>query len=177
MDDLWQPIRFDREMIVKYDRPGPRYTSYPTAPQFEEDFGSADYAALLSRSGDPGNTAERPLSLYVHVPFCDVRCFFCGCNVTISRDRTWGKRYLPMLAREMEMAAVQLRAGRREVVQVHWGGGTPTFLPAEDLTELMGLLRRNFRFAPDCEIGVEIDPRECTADAARRPRRTADSTA
>ena len=161
MDDLWQPIRFDREMIVKYDRPGPRYTSYPTAPQFEEGFGSADFASLLARSGEQ---AERPLSLYVHVPFCDVRCFFCGCNVTISRDRTWGKRYLPMLAREMEKAAALLRADRREVIQIHWGGGTPTFLPAEDLTELMGLLRRYFRFAQDCEIGVEIDPRECTPE-------------
>lgn len=161
MDDLWQPIRFDREMIVKYDRPGPRYTSYPTAPQFEESFGSASYADLLSRSGE---RAERPLSLYVHVPFCDVRCFFCGCNVTISRDRSWGKRYLPMLAREMEMAAERLQADRREVVQVHWGGGTPTFLPAEDLRELMSLLRRNFRFAPDCETGIEIDPRECTPE-------------
>src|SRR4051812_38191481 len=119
MDDLWQPIRFDREMIVKYDRPGPRYTSYPTAPQFTDDFGPLQYREVLARSGEK---ADRPLSLYVHVPFCDVRCFFCGCNVTISRDRTWGRRYLPMLAREVEMAAALLQAGRREVVQVHWGG-------------------------------------------------------
>jgi oxygen-independent coproporphyrinogen-3 oxidase len=160
-NDLWQPIRFDRDMVVKYDRPGPRYTSYPTAPQFQEGFCSADYARLLARSGE---RADRPLSLYVHVPFCDVRCFFCGCNVTISRDRTWGKRYLPMLAREMEKAAALLKADRRLVQQVHWGGGTPTFLPAEDLAELMALLRRNFRFAPDAELGVEIDPRECTPE-------------
>jgi oxygen-independent coproporphyrinogen III oxidase len=161
MDDLWQPVRFDREMIAKYDRPGPRYTSYPTAPQFEEGFGATGYAGLLARSGV---RRDRPLSLYVHIPFCDVRCFFCGCNVTISRDRAWGKRYLPMLAREMEMAAALLRADRREVAQIHWGGGTPTFLPAEDLAELMVLLRHSFRFAADCEIGVEIDPRECTPE-------------
>jgi oxygen-independent coproporphyrinogen-3 oxidase len=160
MDDLWQPIRFDREMIVKYDRPGPRYTSYPTAPQFTDDFGPQQYREVLARSGEG---APRPLSLYVHIPFCDVRCFFCGCNVTISHDRGWGKRYLPMLAREVEMAAGLLEAHSREVVQVHWGGGTPTFLPAEDLTELMAILRRSFRFAPDCEIGVEVDPREASA--------------
>ena len=159
MNDLWQPIRFDRDLIVKYDRPGPRYTSYPTAPQFTEDFGPAKYREVLARSGE---RSGRPLSLYVHIPFCDVRCFFCGCNVTISRDRTWGKRYLPMIAREAEMVAELLQADRREVVQVHWGGGTPTFLPAEDLTELMAILRRSFRFAADCEIGVEVDPREAT---------------
>jgi oxygen-independent coproporphyrinogen-3 oxidase len=161
MNDLWQPVPFDREMLVKYDRPGPRYTSYPTAPQFEEGFGTIDYAGLL---GGSGVLRDRPLSLYVHIPFCDVRCFFCGCNVTISRDRTWGKRYLPMLEREMRLAAGLLRAGQRETVQVHWGGGTPTFLPAEDLAELMQLLRRHFRFAGDCEISVEIDPRECEPD-------------
>jgi len=159
LNALWQPIRFDRELIVKYDRPGPRYTSYPTAPQFTEELGPAKYREILARSGE---RSRRPLSLYVHIPFCDVRCFFCGCNVTISRDRTWGKRYLPMIAREVEMAAALLQADRREVVQVHWGGGTPTFLPAEDLTELMAILRRSFRFAPGCEIGVEVDPREAT---------------
>lgn len=158
MNDLWQPIQFDREMLLKYDRPGPRYTSYPTAPHFEDGFGHADYARLLERSAASG----RPLSLYVHVPFCAHRCFFCGCNVTISHDRQWGKRYLPLLAREMEMAAEHLDADRRQVVQIHWGGGTPTFLPPEDLTELMLLIRSHFRLAEGCEIGVEVDPRECS---------------
>jgi oxygen-independent coproporphyrinogen-3 oxidase len=160
MKDLWQPIRFDREMLLKYDRPGPRYTSYPTAPHFEDGFGHAEYSRLLERSA----ASRRPLSLYVHIPFCAHRCFFCGCNVTISRDRQWGRRYLPMLAREMEMAAKLLAADRREVVQIHWGGGTPTFLPPEDLTELMQLIRRSFRLADNCEIGVEVDPRECSPD-------------
>jgi oxygen-independent coproporphyrinogen-3 oxidase len=160
MNDLWQPIQFDREMVLKYDRPGPRYTSYPTAPHFEDGFGHAEYSRLLERSVESG----RPLSLYVHIPFCAHRCFFCGCNVTISRDRQWGRRYLPMLAREMEMAAKLLQADRREVVQVHWGGGTPTFLPPEDLAELMQIIRRNFRLAGSCEIGVEVDPRECSPD-------------
>jgi oxygen-independent coproporphyrinogen-3 oxidase len=162
MKDLWQPIQFDREMLLKYDRPGPRYTSYPTAPHFADGFGHSEYVRLLERSAESGAEAGKPLSLYVHIPFCAHRCFFCGCNVTISHDRQWGKRYLPLLAREMEMAAGHLGADRREVVQVHWGGGTPTFLPPEDLTELMALIRSNFRLAPDCEIGVEVDPRECS---------------
>jgi oxygen-independent coproporphyrinogen-3 oxidase len=159
MNDLWQPIQFDRELIRKYDRPGPRYTSYPTAPQFTADFGSAQYSDLLAASVPAG----RPLSLYVHIPFCAHRCFFCGCNVTISHDRSWGKRYLPFLEREMAMAAERLDAPHREVIQIHWGGGTPTFLPPEDLTELMAAIRRHFRVALTCEIGVEVDPRECSA--------------
>jgi oxygen-independent coproporphyrinogen-3 oxidase len=160
MNDLWQPIQFDREMLLKYDRPGPRYTSYPTAPHFEDGFGHAEYVRLLERSAESG----KRLSLYVHIPFCAHRCFFCGCNVTISHDRGWGRRYLPLLAREMEMVSERLGADRREVVQVHWGGGTPTFLPPEDLTELMALIRRSFRLAQDCEIGVEVDPRECSPE-------------
>lgn len=158
--DLWQPIHFDRELIAKYDRPGPRYTSYPTAPQLTEGFGPADYTRLLMASAteDP-----KPLSLYVHVPFCSQRCFFCGCNVTISHDRSWGRRYLPWLAREMEKAALLTEASRRIVVQIHWGGGTPTFLPAEDLAELAALIRRSFPVAPAAEFGVEIDPRELSS--------------
>lgn len=158
MDDLWQPIRFDRALVKKYDRPGPRYTSYPTAPHFRADFGAADHAALLDRSAEIG----RPLSLYVHIPFCTTRCLFCGCNVKIARDRSWGRRYLPLLEKETALAAARLGGDRREVVQVHWGGGTPTFLPPEDLIDLMAILRRHFRFAEGCEIGVEIDPRECS---------------
>jgi oxygen-independent coproporphyrinogen-3 oxidase len=158
MQDLWQPIQFDRGMLRKYDRPGPRYTSYPTAPQFEDGFGHTDYVRLLEHSAETDN----PLSLYVHIPFCAHRCFFCGCNVTVSHDRTWGRRYLPLVAREMEIVSERLAAHRREVVQIHWGGGTPTFLPPEDLAELMLLIRRNFRISESCEIGVEIDPRECS---------------
>ncbi|HYN23146.1 MAG TPA: oxygen-independent coproporphyrinogen III oxidase [Thermoanaerobaculia bacterium] len=158
MQDLWQPIQFDRGMLRKYDRPGPRYTSYPTAPQFEDGFGHTDYVRLLEQSAETDN----PLSLYVHIPFCAHRCFFCGCNVTVSHDRTWGRRYLPLVAREMEIVSERLAAHRREVVQIHWGGGTPTFLPPEDLAELMLLIRRNFRISKDCEIGVEVDPRECS---------------
>lgn len=160
MDDLWQPIRFDRDLVAKYDRPGPRYTSYPTAPHFCADFGPAEHGALLARSAE----IDRPLSLYVHIPFCTTRCLFCGCNVTIARDRSWGRRYLPLLEKEASLAAARLEAERRRVVQVHWGGGTPTFLPPEDLAALMAILRRHFPLAEECEIGVEIDPRECSSE-------------
>lgn len=155
MQDLWKPIRFDRELIQKYDQPGPRYTSYPTAPQFRDDFGPADHAALLERSRATG----RPLSLYLHVPFCRTRCFFCGCNVTIARDPGRASRYLPLLDREMARVAERVGAGERSAVQIHWGGGTPTFVSPDEVRELMASIRGRFRVAPDCEIGVEVDPR------------------
>ena len=152
------PPQLDRRLARKYDGPGPRYTSYPSAPAFRESFGPAEHAALLAASARRG----APLSLYVHVPFCATRCLFCGCNVVVSRDRGWGERYLPLLEREMELAAGELDAGHRQVVQVHWGGGTPTFLPPRDLTGLMASIRRHFRLASGCEISVEVDPREAS---------------
>ena len=154
------PVQLDRRLVHKYDGPGPRYTSYPSAPAFRESFGPAEHAALLAASARGG----APLSLYVHVPFCATRCLFCGCNVVISRDRGRGERYLPLLEREMEMAADSLDAGSREVMQVHWGGGTPTFLPPRDLTGLMAAIRRHFRLAAECEISVEVDPREASSE-------------
>jgi oxygen-independent coproporphyrinogen-3 oxidase len=160
MTDLWEPVPFDSELIQKYDRPGPRYTSYPTAPQFSSDFGPAEYGRLLEKSTEGG----RPLSLYVHIPFCKTLCFYCGCNVTIARSLERGTAYLPLLEREMAMAARLLRADERKVVQIHWGGGTPNFLRPEDLARLMEITRAHFCFADDCEIGVEVDPRTCTAE-------------
>lgn len=155
-----QAIRFDRELIKKYDRPGPRYTSYPTAPQFREDFGSADYAELLLRSRGDGTEPALPLSLYVHVPFCETRCFFCGCNVIVSRDKERRAReYLPLLDREMAAVAELAGAPEREAIQVHWGGGTPTFLPPDEIARLMATVRHRFRLSAGCEIGVEVDPR------------------
>lgn len=151
-------FEFDRELVKKYDRPGPRYTSYPTAPQFRDDFDSEDYARLLGDSQE----ASLPLSLYVHIPFCERRCFFCGCNVIISRNRDRARAYLPLLDREMELASRELGGDAREVIQLHWGGGTPTFLPTAEMEELVGIIGRHFRLAPDCEFGVEVDPRMCT---------------
>ena len=157
-EDLWEPPRFDRGLLRKYDVPGPRYTSYPTAPSFREGFGPDDYERLLRRS------AERaaPLSLYVHVPFCDTRCLFCGCNVVIARDRERARRYLRHLETEVRRVAELAGAAGRRVVQAHWGGGTPTFLPPAELGELAGMLRAAFPFDPEVEFGVEVDPRRCT---------------
>jgi oxygen-independent coproporphyrinogen III oxidase len=150
-------IRFDRRLLRRYDRPGPRYTSYPTAPWFGAGFGPEEHAALLAAS----RGAPLPLSLYVHVPFCETRCFFCGCNVTVSRNRERARDYLELLAAEMALAAPLLGAGERRTIQVHWGGGTPNFLPAADLARLAAAIRRHFRLAPECEFSVEIDPRTC----------------
>lgn len=154
----WRPVRFDPSLIRKYDRPGPRYTSYPTAPHFSTTFGRCQYSNLLAASVH----GAKPLSLYVHIPFCKTLCFYCGCNVTVSRSRHRGDAYLPLLEREMALTSELAAGSQRQVVQIHWGGGTPTFLPPEDLARLMGMIRRSFALAPDCEIGVEVDPRQCT---------------
>ena len=154
------PVAFDRALVAKYDRPGPRYTSYPTAPHFSDAFGAVDYAALLGASRE----RRLPLSLYVHVPFCRTRCLFCGCNVVIARDAGRASAYLPLLEREMDRAAELLGAAEREVTQVHWGGGTPTFLAPPELTALAAALRARFRLSPDCEFGVEVDPRRATPE-------------
>ncbi|HVS04506.1 MAG TPA: oxygen-independent coproporphyrinogen III oxidase [Thermoanaerobaculia bacterium] len=158
--DLWTPPPFARELIRKYDRPGPRYTSYPTAPSFRDDFGPEQYSRLLERSA----SRPAPLSLYVHVPFCETRCFFCGCNVTISRDKERGTRYLASLHEEMARVSERLCGDGRPVVQVHWGGGTPTFLLPEDILALGQAIRRDFVLSPELELGVEIDPRRCTSE-------------
>src|SRR6185436_17179595 len=139
---------------------GPRYTSYPPAPAFEDSFGPGEHAALLAASARGG----APLSLYVHLPFCAARCLFCACNVVVSHDRGWGERYLPLLEREMDLVAERLGAERREVVQVHWGGGTPTFLPPRDLTRLMDGIRQRFHVIEGCEVSVEVDPREASPE-------------
>lgn len=159
-EDLWEPPRFDRALLRKYDVAGPRYTSYPTAPFFRDDFGPAGGERLLRRSAELG----APLSLYVHVPFCDTRCLFCGCNVVIARDRDRARRYLGHLADEIREVARLAGGAERRVVQVHWGGGTPTFLPPAELGELALLLRGAFPFAADAEIGVEVDPRRCSEE-------------
>jgi oxygen-independent coproporphyrinogen-3 oxidase len=155
-----QSVEFRRPLIRKYDQPLPRYTSYPTAPHFQESFGIGEYGELLDRSRESG----RPLSLYVHVPFCSVRCFFCGCHTKIGRAPERAAPYLKLLDREMELTAARLGADERAVEQIHWGGGTPTFLSADELSQLMQSIRRHFQIADGCEIGVEVDPRECTAE-------------
>ncbi len=146
------------ELLKKYDRPGPRYTSYPTALEWAEDFGPADYAAALDRAAAQ---VDEPLSVYVHLPFCHERCLFCGCNVIISKRHSISDEYLGYLYRETAMVAERLGA-RRQVQQLHWGGGTPTFLHVPQLEALFGELARHFTFAADAEIALEVDPRVTT---------------
>lgn len=148
------------ELLEKYSKPGPRYTSYPTAPYFRTTFGEADWQAELSASQD----ASRELSLYVHVPFCDTLCYYCGCNMVATKDYSKTRAYLDALDREMAHTARLIDPARR-VRQLHWGGGTPTFLNPDDIRRLMAMIRRHFgSFAPDAEISCEIDPRELTRE-------------
>jgi len=150
-------IRFDPELLRRYDRPGPRYTSYPAAPQFNTTF---DAAALRRHASGSNTPLCRPLSLYVHVPFCFSPCFYCGCNRVITRDTSRGERYVDDLLIEVELAA-RLFDPAREVVQLHLGGGTPNFLGRETLARLLEGLGRAFRLseAADRDFSIELDPR------------------
>ena len=159
------PLAFDPGLIRKYDQSGPRYTSYPTADRFHEAFGPADYVnALLERRE---NRPRDPLSLYVHVPFCNTLCFYCACNKVITKARGRSAKYIRYVAREVDIVASILEPDARErapVAQVHLGGGTPTFLARDEMSALMGHLRRAFPFAPDAEVSIEVDPRKVDAD-------------
>ncbi len=141
------------ELIKKYDRPGPRYTSYPTAPEWSDAFGPEQYESHLARADAGGG----PLSLYVHLPFCREMCRFCGCNVIATHDTSRADAYLDQLEKEVTLVAERL-PHRRTATQLHWGGGTPTFLDERQLERCHAILARYFEFAPDAEKAVEIDP-------------------
>lgn len=149
----------DRALIARYDRPGPRYTSYPTAPHFTPEFDAAAYLAEIERSNR--EEADRPLSLYLHIPFCDTLCWYCGCNVVVTKRHEKTIPYVAHLKREIITVAERIAPGRK-VTQLHWGGGTPTYLAPEQIADLTAHLRRHFDFSPDVEAGVELDPRDCT---------------
>jgi oxygen-independent coproporphyrinogen-3 oxidase len=147
-----QQIDWDQRLIEKYNYAGPRYTSYPTALEFSENFGEADFQHAVQRYPD------RPLSLYVHIPFCHRLCYFCGCNKIVTRQLHKADRYLDVLEQEIRQRA-PLFAGRC-VTQLHWGGGTPTFLNQQQVSRLVALLRDHFTIADDVEMSIEVDPRE-----------------
>jgi oxygen-independent coproporphyrinogen-3 oxidase len=148
------------ELLLKYDRPGPRYTSYPTANEFHEGFGPAEYEVKLSEAAA---REDEPLSLYVHLPFCHERCTFCGCNVIITRRPEVSARYLDLVAREAELIAGRLK-NRRSVVQYHFGGGTPTYQSPAELRALHARIGGHFEIAAGAEVAVEVDPRVTTAE-------------
>jgi len=155
-------LAFDADLIRKYDQFGPRYTSYPTADRFHEGFGPADYVdAMIARNHE---RPADPLSVYVHIPFCNTICFYCGCNKVITKDHGRSAKYIRYVAREIGIVAAILE-GERPVVQLHLGGGTPTFLAREEMADLMGHLRRGFAIRPDAEISIEVDPRKVDAGA------------
>lgn len=144
------------DLLRKYSVPGPRYTSYPTAPYFHTGFGEADWAEALAAPAE-----GRGLSLYAHIPFCDSLCYYCGCNMVATRDYGKTVPYLAAIEREMAETASRID-GRRMAHQLHWGGGTPTYLNPDDIRNLMAIMRHYFRVAPDAEISCEVDPRELT---------------
>jgi oxygen-independent coproporphyrinogen-3 oxidase len=144
-------------LIERYDRPGPRYTSYPTAVEFHGGFTERDYRARLAAAAD----VDAPLSLYLHVPFCEARCAYCGCAVIATTKREVAATYLEYLQRELAMLATAL-GPRRRVVQCHWGGGTPTYLSPEQILALDAAVASQFDLAADAEKAIEIDPRVTT---------------
>ena len=153
------PLPIDTDLIRKYDKPGPRYTSYPTADRFIEAYGAHTHQTTLEQRNIAWGPAAnlQPLSLYVHIPFCNTICYYCGCNKVITKNRARGTKYLRYLEREFALTAAQLKGSRR-AEQVHLGGGTPTFLSIDELRILMRDLGRHFELAPG-EYSVEIDPR------------------
>lgn len=161
---------FDPDLIRRYDRQGPRYTSYPTALQFQAGFGAADYRACVAASQTTAPAA--PLSLYVHLPFCATICYYCACNKVVTRNRAHAGPYLDSLCVEIErQAALFDRA--RPVTQLHWGGGTPTYLTLSQMSRLMDVTRRHFTLLDGDrgEYAIEIDPRTISADGIHGLRR------
>jgi oxygen-independent coproporphyrinogen III oxidase len=142
------------DLIKKHDKPGPRYTSYPTANEFTEDFGSSDYAGRLAEAG---TTSDQPLSLYIHLPFCNKRCSFCACNVVITKREDVVEKYLEYLPREIELVAGQLN-GRNRVIQYHWGGGTPTHLNVDQMRSVQTAVNSHFEIDKDAEVAIEVHP-------------------
>ena len=161
------PVEPALELVRKYNVPGPRYTSYPTAPQFSADVDRAALRAEIARdNADPA----RPLSLYFHLPFCESLCWYCGCNTVITRRRSSAGEYVDLLCRELAITQPLLNPGR-PVTQLHFGGGTPTFLPPAEIDRLGRAIHSVFTFAPDAEISVEIDPRRLTREHVEAYRR------
>jgi len=156
-----QSVTFDLDLIKRYDKAGPRYTSYPTAVEFNESFTADSYQQQVEISNQRGG----PLSLYFHLPFCDTVCFYCACNKIITKNRKHSEPYLANLHKEIAMQAA-LFDSDRVVEQLHWGGGTPTFISHDQMRELMAVTRQHFNLANDDvgEFSIEIDPREADAE-------------
>ncbi|HRN27143.1 MAG TPA: oxygen-independent coproporphyrinogen III oxidase [Ignavibacteriaceae bacterium] len=152
-------FEIDLTKFKKYDKPGPRYTSYPTAPQFNENFTHEDYLNEIVKTNYGVNLPD--LSLYFHLPYCDTLCYFCGCNMIITRNRDRITEYIKYLKKEIDLTRTYLLPDRK-VAQHHWGGGTPTHLNPDEINELAGYIKQSFNFKDGAEVSCEIDPRELT---------------
>ncbi|HGY55916.1 MAG TPA: oxygen-independent coproporphyrinogen III oxidase [Caldithrix abyssi] len=152
-------IPVDIELLKKYDRPGPRYTSYPTAPYFHEEIGTETFLKHIRQDDKAGGT--QPLSLYFHLPFCDTLCYFCGCNMMVTRNRQKIENYIDYLEKEIQLLRPHINSARK-VAQLHWGGGTPTHLSPEQIKRLGEIIHHYFDFTDNAEVSVELDPRELT---------------
>jgi oxygen-independent coproporphyrinogen-3 oxidase len=150
-------------LLEKYNTTGPRYTSYPTAPMWQESFDASAFEAALVETFAP-EAPVRPLSLYVHLPFCEHRCLFCSCNVVITQQREQAEKYLGYLFREIERQAATLPSAPPPALQYHWGGGTPTYLSPEQIARLFRHHTALFPLHPEAEIAIEVDPRVTTWD-------------
>lgn len=162
-----QSLQFDLPLINRYDKSGPRYTSYPTALELHDGFTDDDYRLHIAKS----NAAGGPLSLYVHIPFCDTVCFYCACNKIVTKNRAHAQPYLDNLCQEIAMQGA-LFAKNRVVNQLHWGGGTPTFLSYEQMQQLMTATRQHFTLKNDDsgEYSIEVDPRETNLHTVQQLR-------
>lgn len=152
----WKVPPFNIDLILKYDKPGPRYTSYPTAPYFSESFKNSEYLEEIKKC-----IPQTPLSLYFHIPFCQSVCWFCGCNVHYTKDKSLSEKYVETLILELKNLKKILHK-EKKVIQIHFGGGTPTFIPANLLEKVMNKIIELFEFGDDPEIGIELDPRALT---------------
>ena len=152
---------FDRELIASLPASGPRYTSYPTADRFYNEFQQPEYIATLENTL---SGSLKPVSLYVHIPFCNVICYYCGCNKVITKDTRKADEYLTYLEKEMALLAPHLH-GKHKLAQLHFGGGTPTFLSDEQLERVFAMIREHFELLPDGEYSIEIDPRKVSRES------------
>ena len=153
-------LQVNIDLLKKYNTPGPRYTSYPTAPVFSSDYDSKRFEIDLITNNDDN---KKPVSLYLHIPFCDTLCYFCGCTTLITSDRKRIQEYVASLKKEISRTAFYINK-RRPVVQMHWGGGTPSFLEPSEIEDLSAYISRRFHLEANAEISVEIDPRGLTFD-------------
>lgn len=154
-DNSHEAIEVTQELLLRYDKPGPRYTSYPTAPEWIDGFGDMDYRRALA---DAATRPDEALSVYIHIPFCHERCIYCGCNVVVTEKDGIADQYLDYIEREIAMASGALQ-GRKRVMQMHWGGGTPTYLDVPQIERLYGIVQKYFDLGEGAEIALEVDPR------------------